>query len=108
MKPKAAPAAAAPAEVDPKLLERAAEETARMGRADRVFYWDRRQSAKRLDADGQLIAGPDGRGIPGPDVIVCGHDRTHGALIAHGSGSLLVCTASKGGAPCTFNQPVSV
>lgn len=70
------------------LIEKAAQETSRMGRTDRVFFWDKRQS--------------------GADAIICGHDKTHGKLIMHGSGSLLMCTASKNGAPCTFNQPVSV
>ena len=81
------------------LLERAAEETSRMGRAERILYWDRRQSIK--------VSTPDGD-RPGPDVILCGHDRNHGPLMMHGSGSLLICLASKQGAACTFNQPVSL
>lgn len=69
-------------------IDAAGEATARMGRVDRVHFWDKRQA--------------------GPDAIVCGHDHTHGRLIMHGNGSLLLCTATKHGAPCTFNQPVSV
>lgn len=82
-----AKAPAAPA-VDEHVIEAAAKETASMGRVDRVFHWDKRQA--------------------GPDAIVCGHDKSHGRLVMHGSGSVLMCGASKGGAPCTFTQPVSV
>lgn len=76
-----------PEKVDGR-IEAAAREAAGKGRAERVLYHDRRQA--------------------GPEAIVCGHDKAHGRLAVHGSGSLLICTASKGGAPCTFSMPVSV
>lgn len=74
--------------VDPAVLERAAEETTRMGRADRVFHWDKRQGSD--------------------EAIVCGHDKTHGRLIINGGGTVLLCGATKQGAGCTYNVPVSV
>lgn len=74
--------------VDPAVLERAAEETTRMGRSDRVFHWDKRQGSD--------------------EAIVCGHDKTHGRLIINGSGTVLLCGATKQGAGCTYNVPVSV
>lgn len=109
--------------VDEASIARAGEETARMGKAERIHYWDKRQAAMiRVDADGKpleleavarsaygLQDWPEGsKLVPSPDRILCGHDRSHGPLIMHGSGSVLICQASKGGAPCTFNQPVSV
>lgn len=79
-----------PTPVDKALLEKAHQETAAMGRAERVLHWDRRQS---LQSD---------------EAIFCGHDKRHGRLQVHGGGSLLLCTASKNGAGCTFNQPISL
>jgi hypothetical protein len=106
-------------------IERAAEATSRMGRSERIHYWDKRQGAMIwVDADGkpvpmdeQTIIGlayldrrlPEGsRLVRSPDVILCGNDRSHGPLIIHGNGSVLLCQMVKNGAPCTFNQPVSV
>lgn len=98
---KPAPMAApAPPAVDPAVLNRAFEETRRMGRTDRVFHWDRRQGVKRLDDAGKLV--------PGAKVILCGNDKTHGPLIINGAGSNLLCGAHKNGAACTYNQPVSL
>lgn len=98
MKVKTVKEVAAPA-VDEATLERAAEETSRMGRAERVHYWDKRQAVKVETETGTK---------PGPEVILCGNDRSHGPLIMHGSGATLLCGATKQGAACTFNQPVSI
>lgn len=127
-----APVAPVAPPVDPALLERAAEETARMGRTDRVFHWDRRQGAKiwanvdgraltpaELEHDEQALAmtliAPDTRPallrhhlITAPTVLLCGNDKSHGALIINGAGSNLLCMAHKNGAACTYNQPVSL
>lgn len=104
-------------------IERAGEETARMGKAERIHYWDKRQGAMiRVDADGKPLEveevarnaygfrdWPEGsKLVPSPDIIYCGHDRSHGPLIMHGSGSVLICQAVKNGAACTYTQPVSV
>lgn len=120
------------APVDPAVLEQAAEETTRMGRSDRVFHWDKRQGAQVwADAEGNILtpeqlkddgiadtlalitgapAGPRNRHhlVRSPDVLVCGHDKSHGPLIINGSGSVLLCCATKQGAACTYNVPVSV
>lgn len=117
--------------VDPAVLERAAEETTRMGRSDRVFHWDKRQGAQVwADAEGNILT-PEQLGadelitallrdedlsgslnrhhlVRSPDVLVCGHDKSHGPLIINGSGSVLLCCATKRGAACTYNVPVSV
>lgn len=76
------------ASVDPAVLERAAEETTRMGCNDRVFHWDKLQGSDKA--------------------IVCGHDKTHGRLTINGAGTTLWCGATKQGAACTYNVPVSV
>lgn len=103
--------------VDQAVLERAAEETTRMGRADRVFHWDKRQGAQVwADAEGNILTPEqlvlDGHArhhlVRSPEVLVCGHDKSHGPLIINGSGSVLLCGATKQGAACTYNVPVSV
>lgn len=118
--------------VDPAILDKAFEETRRMGKIDRVFHWDKRQAAQVwADADGKILTpeqlaadeqadmlaaiagaqpGPRNRHhlVMAPSVIVCGNDKSHGKLIMHGSGSVLMCGAIKNGAACTYNQPVSV
>lgn len=128
---KTEPAAA----VDPAIIEKAAEESARMGRSERVFFWDKRQGAKvwagaddhvltaaELEADEQALtiksvvdAVPGTRPalnrhhlVTAPTVLRCGNDKSHGPLVINGAGSLLLCGAHKGGAPCTYNQPVSI
>lgn len=132
-KPQAAAAAPVAPAVDPALLERAAEETARMGRSDRVFHWDKRQGAKIwANADGRALTPAelevDERAtaitaiadfgtrpalhrhhlITAPSVLLCGNDKAHGPLIINGAGSNLLCGAHKNGAACTYNQPVSL
>ncbi len=134
MKPreKATPA---PAPIDQETLDRIGEETRRMGRTDRVSHWDKRQAAQvwagaddhiltpeELEADAQAEALYDvSHAIGGvrptlrrhhlvqaPTVLVCGHDKAHGKLMINGAGSLLMCMATKNGAACTYNQPVSI
>lgn len=128
-KQDAAPVAPA---VDPAVLDRAYEETRRMGRTDRVFHWDRLQGAKvwataenraltpeELEHDEQALAmqliTPGTRPalirhhlITAPTVLLCGNDKSHGPLIINGAGSNLLCGAHKNGAACTYNQPVSM
>lgn len=77
-----------PAKDDQAGIEALGRATRNMGKVDRVFHWDKRQA--------------------GPDAFVCGHDKKHGRLAVHGSGAVLMCMASKDGAPCTYNLPVSV
>lgn len=130
------PAAVAPV-VDEGFLARVAEETSRMGVADRVHFWDKKQgaqvwagaddhilTAEELAADADAESGynisralgtAEGRPtlrrhhlVMAPTVILCGNDRSHGRLIMHGSGSVLMCGAHKGGAACTYTMPVSV
>lgn len=124
--------AAATAPIDQATLDRIGEETQRMGRVDRVFHWDKRQGAQvwagaddkiltpeQLAADETADAAALVDGLPpgprnrhhlvqAPTVLVCGHDKTHGKLIINGAGSLLLCMATKNGAACTYNQPVSL
>lgn len=128
-------AAPATTPIDQATLDRIGEETQRMGRTDRVFHWDKRQGAQvwagadghilsqdELDADAQAetayaVAHAIGDVRPtlrrhhlvqAPTVLVCGHDKAHGKLMINGAGSLLLCTAMKNGAACTYNQPVSL
>lgn len=134
-KAAAVAAAAAPAapNVDQATLDRVAEETVRMGRTDRVFHWDKRQGAKVWagaddkiltpeqiqadeDADAQYVPvfgqprGPRNRHhlVRSPEVMLCAYDKDHGPLVINGAGSTLLCCAHKNGAPCTYNQPVSL
>jgi hypothetical protein len=133
-KAPATAAAAAPA-IDQATLDKIGEETRSLGRVDRVFHWDKRQAAQvwaaadghilspeELDADAQaetLYATSHALGdvrptlrrhhlVQAPTVLVCGHDKAHGRLIINGAGTLLLCSATKGGAACTYNQPVSI
>lgn len=69
---------------------KAAEETAKMGKADKIIYWDKRQHDDN------------------PEAIRCGHDPKHGVLQMAGNGATLVCPSVKNGAACTFNMPVSL
>lgn len=117
-------------------LERIHKATSSMGTADRVHFWDKQQgrqvwaaaddhllTAEELEADRHAeevyaaVKHEIGDTRPTlirhhlathPDVILCGNDRSHGKLIAHGSGSLLMCGAHKGGAACTFTRPISI
>jgi len=106
------------ARVSDEVLERAAEETRRFGLADRIHYWDKKQGAMVwVDLDGQVIEkdvpADDPRRLAqrlqrSPEVILCGHDKSHGALVMHASGSVLMCCKVQKGAGCTFTQPVSI
>lgn len=133
-----AAAVAAPVQqLDDQELERIGKATSRMGTADKVHFWDKQQGAQvwagaddhvltpeelQADADAEsaynisrALGTAEDRPtlrrhhlVTAPTVILCGHDRSHGRLVMHGSGSVLMCTAHKGGAPCTYTMPVSV
>lgn len=122
----------AKAPVDGATLERIGEKVEKLGRVDRVFAWDRKQAAQVwAGADGHVLTAEELAAdaeaealerlpgderptlrrhhlVPGPDVKFCKNDKDHGRLIINGAGTSLLCGAHKGGAPCTYNLPVSI
>lgn len=110
---------AATKSVNDDVIERAAEETHRMGLSERIAHWDRLQARQAwgdgngvplpLDIDPVALEAIPGRQlVRHPEVIVCRHDARHGALAITGNGAALICGGRKDGAFCTYTQPVSM